>query len=110
MRAFACVALVVACSPSTPTVVIDAARDTVSDSGPDPDDGARSGTRLKLTWFEFTDGTRQFDGFYDAERKEPCFISQRWTDGNAYCTPSAASVVYTNSTCTARVAASYHDP
>jgi hypothetical protein len=84
--------------------------DTTNDSGPDPNDGAHSGSRLKLTWFVFADGTRQFDGLYDAQRKESCFIYD-WADGSAYCTPDySGSIVYTNAGCTQKVAQVYKDP
>jgi len=78
--------------------------------GPDPNDGARSGTRLKLTWFDFSDGTRQWDGLYDAERKETCYIYNDWIDGKSYCAPDyTGSIVYTNATCTTKSVEIYKD-
>ncbi|HTL34538.1 MAG TPA: hypothetical protein VL326_15525 [Kofleriaceae bacterium] len=80
-------------------------------NGPDPNDGARSGTRLKLTWYQLADGTRQWDGFYDAQRKENCYIYDNWIDGKAYCTPDYdGSIVYSNATCTTKVAEVYKNP
>jgi hypothetical protein len=86
----------------------------VADAAPDappPDDGARSGARLKLSWFNFADGTRTWGGFYDAERKEPCFLYD-WGDGKTYCVGDdlTSDVVFTNSICTAKVVEVYNDP
>jgi hypothetical protein len=103
-------ALIVASACSSEVAVSSDAKNAAIDApaGSDPDDGARSGTRLKLTWFDFSDGTRQWDGFYDAQRKEPCYIFQNWTDGKAYCVPDySGSIVYTNATCTSKVAEVY---
>src|SRR3954466_9466481 len=100
-----------ACSPSV-TAQSDAPP-TQADAppGPDPNDGARSGTRLKLTWFELGDGTRQWDGFYDAQRKENCYIYQDWTDGKSYCAPDYdGSIEYSNAGCTTKVIEVYKSP
>jgi hypothetical protein len=105
------VVLVAACgSPSVD--VIDAPGSAGSGgSGVDPNEGARSGTRLKLTWFDFTDGTRQWDSFYDAERKESCYPYPAWPDGKVYCTPdSNANVVYTDAGCSQKIGQVYRDP
>jgi hypothetical protein len=80
------------------------------DSSPDLTDGAHSGTRLKITYWVFPDGTRQWNAFYDSQRKETCYIYPAWPDGNYYCTPSGANIVYTDAGCTAKVAQNYHDP
>ena len=98
------------CGSEAP-VVSDAPPNVVdAPPGPDPNDGARSGTRLKLTWFDFSDGARQWDGFYDAQRKETCYIYQDWIDGKSYCAPDyGGSIVFTNATCTAKVAEFYKD-
>ncbi|HEY5928368.1 MAG TPA: hypothetical protein VIV11_42070 [Kofleriaceae bacterium] len=98
------------CSSSAP--VVDDAPPVEPDTpeGPDPNDGARSGTRLKLTWFDFSDGARQWDGFYDAQRKETCYIYRDWIDGKSYCSPDyGGSIVFTNATCTTKVAELYKD-
>lgn len=98
-----------ACSPEVAPladalVVIDA-----EDLGPDPNDGARSGSRLKLTWFELADGARQWDGFYDAQRKETCYIYE-WADGKSYCAPDYdGSLLYSNGTCTQGAIEVYRD-
>jgi hypothetical protein len=81
------------------------------DSGVDPNDGARSGARLKLSWYVFTDGTRQWSGMYDSERKEFCSpYYPAWTDGNVYCTPEhGGDLVYTDASCTTRAMHVYVD-
>ena len=112
MRVWVLLALVAAaCSPDVkattdaPVAVPDAP------PGPDPNDGARSGTRLKLTWFQLADGTKQWDGFYDAQRKETCYVYDNWIDGRSYCTPDYdGSIEYTNATCTQKVVEVYKDP
>ena len=62
-----------------------------------------SGARLKLSWVEYDDGTRQVrpDDFYDAEREETCGETL-WIDGKPYCTPEAASayMLYETDQCT----------
>jgi hypothetical protein len=111
-RALGCL-LALACACGSDPPVISDAPPAQGDAppGPDPNDGARSGTRLKLTWFEFSDGSRQWDGFYDAERKETCYIYPDWIDGKSYCAPDySGSIVYSNATCTAKVAELYKDP
>jgi hypothetical protein len=110
VRWWTALALVFACAcGSDPPVVGDAPPVSIdAPAGPDPNDGARSGTRLKLTWFDFSDGTRQWDGFYDAQRKETCYIYQDWIDGKTYCAPDySGSIVYTNAACTTKVAEVY---
>lgn len=104
--------LVAGCSGSV-TATFDAKPvDTITpDTGPDLNDGAHSGTRLKITYFAFADGTRSWDGFYDSQRKENCYESGPWPDGNYYCAPSSsASVEYSNATCTTPVGLVYQDP
>src|SRR3569623_472934 len=102
--------VIAACSGSTPAA-IDAPGSNGSGSGVDPNEGARSGTRLMLTWFDFTDGTRQWNGFFDAERKESCYPYASWPDGKTYCTlTSYASVVYTDAGCSQKIGEVYRDP
>ena len=111
VRAVVLVTMLAACSPSEPAVS-DAANLFGTDGGADPaNDGARSGARLKLTWFQFTDGTKQFNAFYDAQLKALCYPQyQGWADGNNYCTPlNGGTLVYTNSTCTAKALYFYVD-
>lgn len=111
MRWLALALLACACTPSAPASPADGGADTGGGSGVDPNDGARSGSRLKLTWYVFSDGTRQWDSFYDAERKEQCSISATWADGNAYCVPQATGyLVYADAACTQKLAQVYSDP
>ena len=75
-------AFVVACSPDPPFDPDANTSPMDSGSGFDPNDGAHSGARLKLTWYQFTDGTKQFSGMYDAQNKETCSpYYGKWTDG-----------------------------
>jgi hypothetical protein len=70
----------------------------VPDLTPEP----RSGARLKLTWFVYEDGTRQWNAdaaFFDAARRETC-KPQKWADGNVYCTPPEwMSLQYADADC-----------
>ena len=96
--------LVAACGSPTVSVIEAPGTGGSGDAGVDPNEGAHSGTRLKLTWFNFSDGTRQWNSFYDAERKEDCYPYPPWLDGKTYCTPdSNASVVYTDASCSQKV-------
>lgn len=105
------IVLVAACSGNAVTPSDGPAGDATGDAGVDPNEGARSGARLKLTWFDFTDGTRQWDSFYDAERKESCYPYPAWTDGRVYCTPdSNGSVVYADASCSQKIGQVYRDP
>lgn len=105
------VVLVAACSGGNVTIIDGAGIDGSGGSGVDPNEGARSGSRLKLTWVNFTDGTRQWNSFYDAERKEGCYPYPAWIDGKVYCTPdSNGSVVYTDASCTQKIGQVYNDP
>ncbi|HEY1810704.1 MAG TPA: hypothetical protein VGG74_00020 [Kofleriaceae bacterium] len=90
-----------ACSPHTPAGG-DAPMSSTGDGGTGANDGAMSGTRLKLTYYAFTDGTTQWFGLYDSERKENCSpFDGTWPDGNTYCVPDwSGSVVYSDSKCT----------
>jgi len=101
--------VVVAGCQSTVTVALDGkpVDTTTPDTGPDVTDGARSGARLKLTYWAFADGTRSWNDFYDSQRKEECYINGPWSDGNYYCSPGGATVYYTNATCTAKVGLVY---
>jgi len=57
---------------------------------PEPADGARSGSRLKLVLWQSGDGfTVWTDRFFDARLGDTCQIVP-WTDGRTYCTPGAA--------------------
>ena len=66
---------------------------------PDRNDGNQSGSRLKIVWTQYADGTRQLAGIYDSLRGERCTLVQ-WADGNTYCTPDFASTYYFDAGCT----------
>jgi hypothetical protein len=105
------IVVVAACSGGNVTIVDGSTPDVSSGSASDPNEGARSGSRLKLTWVDFTDGTRQWNSFYDAERKEACYPYPAWTNGKVYCTPEdSGSIVYTDAGCTQKVGQVYNDP
>ncbi len=98
-----CLALVVgaaACSSSVPATSDGKVADTATtDSSSYANDGAKSGARLKITYWAFADGTRSWNAFYDSQRKENCFIAGPWPDGGYYCSPGGASVNYADAQC-----------
>lgn len=61
----------------------------------------RSGSRLKLAWYEYEDGTRELETawYYDAELDEHC-TPTAWSDGQRYCKPPTDDAVYVTDTCT----------
>jgi hypothetical protein len=67
--------------------------------------GARSGDRLALYAYTFSDGTRQASPgvYHDRVRDEDCVLDQ-WSDGATYCTPFATDQVFTDDTCSDAVA------
>ena len=103
--------LIAACSPDAPDGPDAYVTPLGTDGGLDLADGAQSGARLKLTWYQFTDGTRQWSGMYDAQNKELCSpYYPSWADGKRYCTPvSGGDLVYTNATCTTKALHFYVD-
>ncbi len=65
-----------------------------------PPDTAQSGTRLKLFWYEFEDGTRSWTSeIFDSKLGLPCTPTE-WTDGASRCTPMLPRVVYSDAQCT----------
>jgi hypothetical protein len=106
------ISIVAACSgPQLTTSDARLSDGKPADSGPDPNDGAHSGSRLKITYWAFADGTRAWNEFYDAQRKENCYLSGPWTDGSYYCSPTqTASIAWSNASCTTEVAMVYVDP
>lgn len=83
--------------------------DSAPDPGPDLNEGATSGTRLKLRYYDFGN-VRELAGVRDAQRSEDCTPSE-WADGNAYCVPtSAGSLLYQDPSCTERVGVVPMDP
>jgi hypothetical protein len=84
------------------------------------EDGARSGSRLRITWIDF-DGVRQWqpeegrhddagrlvndEVYFDRERDESC-AAEPWLDGVVRCTPDVELVprkLFTDAACTTRV-------
>jgi hypothetical protein len=67
----------------------DGAIDAPADASPCCNDGATSGTRLKLVWYVTQDGVKVFrgtgNGYYDTQRSEDC-LPNAWSDGNT-CRP-----------------------
>jgi hypothetical protein len=103
-------ATLAACNASVPASgFLDAPSGGPGDAGGN-DDGAHSGTRLKLTHWTFADGTTTWNAFYDQQRREACQIAQ-WADGNLYCVPNNwASVVYADAACTQKLGQMFSDP
>lgn len=98
-----------ACGGSTPPTANDAeTADAGIDAG-DPGIGAQSGSRLKLRWHEYEDGTRvwlpvwpgtTYQPYFDAQLNENC-AAATWADGNVYCTPEVLTAYdYSDPQCT----------
>jgi hypothetical protein len=84
------------------------AGDDAGDDAPSPDDGAVSGTRLKLKWIDYG-GTRVGGAqARDTTANFDC-APVRWDDDRYYCTPATGSIVYTNNTCTSPIAYAYRN-
>ena len=64
-----------------------------------------SGSRLKVRFYEYQDGAKQFAGMFDSERGEDCGFGIH-ADGTYRCMPAgdALALVYSNNVCTAPVA------
>ena len=77
------------------------------DAAPDLNDGAKSGSRLKLRYVDYG-GLREVQGVRDLQRNEDC-TPQQWAGGKAYCVPDAGGVVYANATCTQRLGQVFRD-
>lgn len=62
---------------------------------------AHSGSRLKLRWYVWDDGTAQWEPnqIFDTARGEWCY-PRPWDDGVSYCTPGAADGVFADASCT----------
>jgi hypothetical protein len=97
MRLAIAMLAVAACNtppPATPGVTPDAAQDAAPETmAPDPpivsgpSDGARSGGRLKLTYWRTEDGIAVWRPvFFDSQLGISC-VPVRWRDGGTYCTP-----------------------
>jgi hypothetical protein len=80
---------------------MDAITDPVPDAMADPN---QSGTRLRARYLAGDDGSRQFVGWHDAQRNEPCTYKTA-ADGVMRCTPDgpAFTMYYGDAGCTARL-------
>jgi len=88
------------------TVKPDAA--VTPDAGPDLNEGATSGTRLKLRYDDYGD-VRVLEGVFDTQRMENC-TPQLWSGGKGYCVPPSGGVAYANATCTQKLGQVFRDP
>jgi len=78
--------------------LVDALTNPVPDANAEP---TTSGSRLKARYYVGEDGSRQFVGWYDSQRKEECsFLSAG--DGETRCLPAGAYPigVYSDANCT----------
>ncbi len=64
-------------------------------------EGHKSGSRLKLRFYEGTDGSKQFINFFDTELQTTCSAQAgRTADGKIHCVPDGVgSVYYTEAGC-----------
>src|SRR5436305_1184989 len=91
-------------------VKIDAAppADASPDAPPDPLDGAKSGTRLKLKWAAYPDGTKQFLVWHDSQLSADCYPGSFASDPTkTYCMPQATSLTYSDLNCTQKISVEY---
>ncbi len=110
-RALFVTLLACGCGGGSPAATDAHTADAARDAGPDVDEGAVSGSRLKLTWFNFADGTRTWNSFYDAQRKENCSLYSGWAGGGTFCVPDwGGNIFYNDAGCAQPVDAVYHDP
>jgi hypothetical protein len=66
-------------------------------------EGHKSGSRLKLRFYEGSDGSRQFINFWDTELKTYCWVTNgpKTTDDKVRCLPPVlGNLIYSNDTCT----------
>jgi hypothetical protein len=70
--------------------MLDAMVDAMTDPVPDASAQETSGTRLKARYYVGDDGSKQFAGWYDTERKENCTFSTA-SDGAIRCVPAATA-------------------
>jgi hypothetical protein len=92
------------CGYDRPRALSDASPPTTDAAPADaatPGPGLRSGTRLKLKWWDFS-GTRIYRGAFDTGLGADCDPT-RWASGMTYCTPPWGQVVYADAGCTSRL-------
>lgn len=77
----------------------DAGSGSGSSSGSDTMEQNRSGTRIKMQVLTTPDGAKQFQGWFDTQRNEPCSFAQS-ADGVTRCIPAvAASTLFADANC-----------
>ena len=69
------------------------------------DGGSQSGSRLKIVWNEFPDGTRTVLGTYDSLRQEACTLG--YDEDTTRCVPAAMDLVFGDASCTQQVGRVY---
>jgi hypothetical protein len=58
-------------------------------------EGFKSGSRLKLRFWEGSDGSRQFIDFFDTQLQTPCFVGgNKTSDGKTRCLPPMSGELY----------------
>lgn len=83
--------------------------DAATADAADPNDGARSGTRMKLAWRDWG-GTRELVGMFDAQRNEACAVT-KWNDDKRYCTPTNTMPArYADDQCSQPIGIQTYDP
>jgi hypothetical protein len=95
-------------SQATDSAAADAASDAMIDAlhidVGDQNEGATSGTRIKLVWYQTPDGVKSWigttpgPGFYDTLLGSDCHLSL-WNDNNTYCTPTSMTALYSDASC-----------
>ena len=101
-------AMAAACGSVSDNTKLDAkAADASGDGGTDSNDGAHSGTRLKLRSYLFPDGTKQWLDAYDTMLSIYC-VAYPWADGNTYCSPyTMPSDRFSDAGCTTKIGYAY---
>jgi len=108
--------------PDAPGALADAtvdalALDTAPDAPPpvlDPFDGARSGSRIKMRWWGYADGAKQWVNdapFYDAVLAVDCRPGHLDSDTRQWCIPTGMLAVnYSDSTCQTQIVVQNQSP
>lgn len=84
--------------------------DASVDAPPDPLAGAKSGSRLKIEWAAYADGTKQFWSWHDAQLDADCYPQNFYGDPTTklYCIPNTDSTYYSDAACTQRFTFEYN--
>jgi hypothetical protein len=109
MRQLALLVLLAACAPSDPSSPTPGEQDAGGIPGAPTtvDQLYKSGTRIQARTLKTADGAEFFEGWYDAERGEPCsFASSR--DGKRRCMPAGAPAqAFADASCTRPVGVTF---